>query len=66
MGFMKVSVLSLKEKNQHIISNCPRVLNLFHVKYYFNNFGILLLEYRIELSCLYIPQSHNFISTVWL
>jgi len=24
----------------------------------FDEFGILFLEYRIELSCLYIPEKH--------
>ena len=32
----------------------------------FDNFSIRLLGYRIEFSCLYIPQGHNFISTLWL
>ena len=29
----------------------------------FDDFGIWLLGYRIELSCLFIPQGHYFIST---
>ena len=32
----------------------------------FDKFGIWLLGYRIEFSCLYIPQWHSFISTLWL
>ena len=49
--------------------NCLQVLNIFYdwpVKYYFDNFGIWLLGYRIEFSCLYIPQGHNFINTLRL
>ena len=34
-------------------------------KYYFDEFGIRLLGYKIEFSCLYIPHGH-FISTLWL
>jgi len=32
----------------------------------FDDFGIYLLNYKIEFSCLYIPQGHAFISTMWL
>ena len=32
----------------------------------FDDFGIRLLGYRIEFSCLYIPQGHYFMSTFWL
>jgi len=32
----------------------------------FAGFGIWLLGYRIEFSCLYIPQGHYFTSTLWL
>ena len=32
----------------------------------FDNFGTWLLGYRFEFSCLYIPQGHYFISTLWL
>jgi len=32
----------------------------------FNKFGLWLQGYRIEFSCLYIPQGHHFISTLWL
>jgi len=32
----------------------------------FDDFGILLLGYRIEFRCLYIPQGHYFISTLGL
>ena len=30
-----------------------------------DDFRIWLLGYRTEFSCLYIPQGHYFISTVW-
>jgi len=32
----------------------------------FDNFSIRLLGYRTEFSFLYLPQGHNFLSTVWL
>jgi len=32
----------------------------------FDEFSICLFGYRIEFSCLYRPQGHHFISTVWL
>jgi len=52
-----------------LLSNCPQELDFFyelHVEYYFDDFGIWLLKYRIELSCLYIPQRYPFISPLWL
>ena len=60
------SVLNLKEKQItsliFLLSNC---LQFF--KIVFDDFGILCqLGCRIELSCLYIPQGHYFISTLWL
>jgi len=32
----------------------------------FDSFGIWLLGYRIEFSCLNIPQAHYFIRSLWL
>ena len=32
----------------------------------FDDFGMWLLDYWIEFSCLYISQGHYFISTLWL
>mgnify|MGYP007091384655 CR=1 FL=1 len=32
----------------------------------FDEFSIWLLGYRTEFSCLYLPQGHSLISTVWL
>ena len=32
----------------------------------FGDFGIWLVGYRIKFSCLYIPQGHYFINTLWL
>ena len=32
----------------------------------FDDFGIWLLGYRTQFSCLYLPQWLNFVSTVWL
>ena len=31
-----------------------------------DDFSIWLLGYRIKLSCLYLPQGHYFISTMWV
>ena len=52
----------------YLLSNCPQVLKVFdgYVIYYFWRFQYItlwLLGYRIEFSCLYLPQGHNFIST---
>ena len=33
---------------------------------YYNEFGIWLLGYRIELGCVYIPQGNYFMSSLWL
>ena len=52
-----------------LLSNYSQELKIFYdwpVKYYFWHFGICLLGYRIEISFLYIPQGHYFISTLWL
>jgi len=35
-------------------------------KIIFEHFSIRLPSYRIEFSCLYIPQGHYFICTLWL
>ena len=64
---MKESVLSFEKDNttfqiagmyKHSFKTNP--LNII-----LDDFSIWLLEYRTEISCLYIPQVHNFISTVW-
>ena len=54
---MRESVLSLNEKNNttlvFLLSNCPQVLKIFYdwpIKYYFDDFCVWLLGYRIELS----------------
>ena len=64
MLHVKESVLSLKVKNTALVlllANCQQVLNIFYVQYYFfDDFGIYLLGYRIEFSCLYIPQRESF------
>jgi len=31
-----------------------------------DDFGMWILGYRIEFSCLYVPQGHYLISTLWL
>ena len=36
------------------------------VQYYFWQIWYMILGYWIKLSCLYIPQGHHFISTLWL
>ena len=50
-------------------SNCRQVLKSFKtnpLNIIFDEFSICLLGYRTKFSCLYLPQGHNFISTVWL
>ena len=32
----------------------------------FDDFGIWLLGSKIEFGCLYIPQGHYYINTLWL
>ena len=52
-----------------LLSNCSQELNLFKthsLNIIFDGFGIRLLGYRIECSCLYLPQGHYFVSTLWL
>ena len=48
-----------------LLSNCPHVLN-YKINIIFDDLGIWLLGYMVEFSCLYIPQRHYFISTLWL
>ena len=61
MLLKKESVMCLKEKSRHWFSYFQIYLNII-----FDNFGIWLLGYRIEFSCLYIPLGLHFISTLWL
>ena len=61
---MKESELSLKDTTrQHWFSyfQTDSLLNIM-----FGVFGIYLLGYRIEFSCLYILPGRYFISTVWI
>ena len=59
---MRKSVSSFKEKNHDtalvfLLSNCPQVLRYCItdlLNTIFDNFGICLLGYRFEFSCLYI------------
>jgi len=62
---INASVLNLKENNT--LSNCRPYLNslMTDMLIIFDDLGICLLGYRIEFSCLYNPQGHNFISTLW-
>ena len=73
MPLLSESVLSLKEKTtQHWFSYFQIACK--YLKYFmtnplniiFYNFGIWLLGYMIEFSCLYLPQVHYFISTLWV
>ena len=51
------------------LSICRQVLNSVKtnpLNIIFDDFSIWLLGYRTEFSCLYRPQGHTFISTVWL
>jgi len=64
---MSESSLSLKEKNTQylfLLPNCTKVLNIFMtytLNIIFDDFDVWLYGYRIEFSCLYIPQGHYFI-----
>ena len=67
------AVFRWKEKaTQHLFSYfqiAPKYSTYFKthpLSIIFDGFGIWLLGYRIQLSCLYIPQWHNCISTLWL
>ena len=73
MLLMKESMLSSKEKTNNttlILQNYPQVLKTLFMTDLLNiiidDFGIWLLGYRIKFSCLYIPQGHYLISTLWL
>jgi len=68
---MKKSVLSFEENTTLVclLSNCRQVLTYFKTNpldTIFEDFSIWLQDYRTEFSCLYVPQGHNLISTVWL
>ena len=70
---MKGSLLSLKERKNNNIGfpafKLPQRLNYFMtdpLNIIFDEFGIYLLGYRIEFSCLYIPQGLYSISNLWL
>ena len=73
MLLMRESVLSLKEKTTQPWFSYFQIACMY-LKYFmtdplniiFDNFNIWLLSYRIEFRCLYIPQGHNVISTLWL
>jgi len=73
MLLIKESVLSFEEKNNttlvYLLSNCRQVLQYCKtnpLSIIFDDFSTWLLQYRTEFSCLYIPQGHTFITTVWL
>ena len=71
MLLIKESVLSFEEKTTQPwftyfqIAGSTKTL-LRPVKYYFEDFILRLLAYRTQFSCLYLPQGHTFISTMWL
>ena len=58
---MKESVLNFEEKTTQLWCIYFQITDSI-----FDDFGICLLGYRTEFSCLYLPQGHNFTSTVWL
>ena len=73
MILIKESVLSLKEKTTQHWFSCFQIDRKYLKSYMtdplniiLDNFCTLLLGYRIEFSCLYIPQGHYFINTLWL
>ena len=68
---MKESLLSFEEKTTQpwftyfqIAAKYSFKTNPLNIS--FDDFSIWLLGHRTEFSCLYLPQGHNFISTVWL
>ena len=70
---MKESVLSFEEKTTQpwfsYFQIADKYYNYFKtnpLNVIFDDFNIWLLGYRTEFSCLYIPQGHTFIGTVWL
>ena len=72
MALLKEFVLSLNKRSttlDFLLSNYPQVLQYFMTNpldMIFGDFGIRLLGYEIEFSCLYIPKGLYFISTLWL
>ena len=73
MLLMKESALTFEEKQHNLGLNTFKLpastnhsININPLNNMFDDFSIWLLGYRTEFSCLYIPQGHNFISTVWL
>ena len=73
MFVIKESVLSLKENTTqpwfpNFQITCKFYLSFMTdpINIILNDLGISLLGYRIEFSCLYIPQKHYFKSTLWL
>mgnify|MGYP006890319217 CR=1 FL=1 len=69
---MKESVEYEKKQKQHwfsyfqIASKYLKSFTTDLLNIIFDDFSIWLLGYRIEFSCLYLPQGHTFISIVWL
>ena len=61
MLLMKESVFYFQIACKYWTSFMTDPLNII-----FDDFGIWLFGYRIELRCLYIPQGHDFVSTLWL
>jgi len=55
---MKESVLNLNEKNNNYFQIAQNTKSLHPLDIIFDDFGIWLLGYRIEISCLYIPHGH--------
>ena len=65
---MKESVVSFEEKTTQLGLLTFKLLSNFKtnpLNIIFDDFSIWL-GYRTKFSCLYLPQAHNFISTVWL
>ena len=47
-----------------IVCKYQKYFKTYPLNIIFDDFSIQLLGYRTEFSCLYLPQGHNFISTV--
>jgi len=66
---MKESVLSFEKQTKketlvYLLSYCPQVVKTHPLKIL--RLRYIITGYRIKFSCLYIPQGHYFISTLWL
>jgi len=60
------SVLNLKEKTLHHCFFYFQIACNYQKSFMPNLLNIIFDDFGIKFSCLYIPQGHYFISTLWL